>query len=120
MICRRPFDCANLEFFISKLRHYGVKGHVLLWIQSNLVNRKQSVTVNNSEQSQYSPSSAGVPSGTVLGLFLYLVYANGLPKIVPNSKMITHADDTTSIGNHPTQSGLLQILEADNTHEFLV
>jgi len=107
------FDCVNHELLITKLHHYGVRGNALLWIKSYLNNRKQSVKVNNSVQSPYTSITAGIPQGSILGPFLYLVFANDLPVATRNSKLIAYADDTTSITKHPNQSGLIQNLTSD-------
>ena len=54
------------------LLHYGIRGVVLRWFQSYLENRKQFVSIGN-VRSDISYISCGVPRGSVLGPFLFLL-----------------------------------------------
>ena len=56
---------------------YGINGNVLRFIQSYLSNRNQRVFVNG-ELSKPLNLQAGVPQGSVLGTFLFIVYVNDI------------------------------------------
>ena len=76
---------------LSKLKHYGINEKIWLWIYNFLKKRKQSVVVDG-KQSSLIDVVSGVPQGTVLGPFLFLLHINDLPSVV-SSKVRLFADD---------------------------
>ncbi|GBP40237.1 Probable RNA-directed DNA polymerase from transposon BS [Eumeta japonica] len=91
----QAFDCVYHETLIEKLRHYGVTGRALDLLKSYLSNRVQRVDVNGIKSSG-SIVHMGVPRGSILGPFLFLVYINDLPSIVKDvHEIVLFADDTT-------------------------
>lgn len=91
----KAFDCVHHDILIRKLNHYGVKGHALDLLESYLVDRIQRVDVNG-QRSLGSKISMGVPQGSILGPFLFLVYINDLPHLVKEKHgLVLFADDTS-------------------------
>ena len=71
---------------------HGVGGKMLGWIQNWLLDRKQKVSINGT-YSRWQNVQSGVPQGSVLGPFLFLVYINDIDQGVV-SKLCKFADDT--------------------------
>jgi len=109
----KAFDCVNYELLIDKLNFYGVGGEALQLVKSYLSNRKQSVKINSNVQSSYALVTDGVPQGSILGPFLFLVYANDLPYIVNHLKVISYADDTSCIVKQQTPCDLVKNVSCD-------
>ena len=93
---KKAFDTVDHKILLEKLDYYGIRGVAKNWFESNLSNRKQSVTLNGSDSS-LKPISTGVPQGSVLGPVFFLVYINDLRKCVKYSKVYHFADDTNML-----------------------
>jgi len=73
----RAFDVVNHSILLAKLYRYGFRSTCFNLIQSYLQHRKQYVSVND-QKSKYSILTKGVPQGSIIGPFLFLVFANDL------------------------------------------
>ena len=93
---RKAFDSVNHKILLDKLEHNGVRGQTLQLFTSYLSNRMQYISVNDNHCSSMIPVTCGVPQGSILGPFLFLVYINDLPTCT-DSKMILYADDAVLI-----------------------
>jgi hypothetical protein len=87
----KAFDTVPHKKLLHKLQHYGIKGPVLKWIQSFLINRTMKVVLEG-ESSDEAAVESGVPQGTVLGPLLFLCHINDLPTSVKSTVRL-FADD---------------------------
>ena len=69
----KAFDCVSHQCIVFKLKAYGISGNVLNWIMDFLSNTQQGVNVNGSCSDQ-SNNISGVPQGSMLGPFLFIMY----------------------------------------------
>ena len=87
----KAFDKAAHHYLLDILENYSVRGNLLKWIASFLLNHKQRVVVDG-EHLNWVRMESEVPQGTVLGPILFLTNINGLPNAV-KSKLRLFADD---------------------------
>ena len=78
------------------MNRYGIRGHALNLIKSYLIDRKQTVKINET-QSSYQTVAAGVPHGTILGPLLFILYINELLLAIPEESIFSNADDMAII-----------------------
>ena len=102
----KAFDCLNHEILISKLRFYGIQNSALTLIQSYLQNRKQFVQ-SEDLKSDTANLDTGVPQGSILGPFLFLVFMNDFHHSTSRFQMVNYADDTTLLSNISSFSSVL-------------
>ena len=81
------------EGLLRKLKSYGFSGCLLEWFKSYLSDRQQRVIIEG-YQSNYKSMGAGVPQGSVLGPFLFILFINDIAsEVSANIKLF--ADDTS-------------------------
>ena len=91
---KKAFDLVDHDILLTKLGIYGMKNEPLSWFKSYLSQRQQQVSINNTKSS-FRPVSCGVPQGSILGPFLFLLFINDLPLYTSNVSTDMYADDTT-------------------------
>ena len=75
---QKPLIKSGVLVFYSKLQAYGVEGRLLALLKDYLHNCKQRV-VWNDEMSDWRKINSGVPQGSVLGSYLFLIFVKDLP-----------------------------------------
>ncbi|KAF8781959.1 putative RNA-directed DNA polymerase like protein [Argiope bruennichi] len=87
------FDCVWRHKLVHIAHEVGIEGHALVWINDFLRNRHFSVRFNG-ELSKTHRTYAGVPQGSVLSPFLFLLYMNTIDAYIHKStKIARYADD---------------------------
>ncbi len=88
----KAFDKLPHSKILESLEAYRIEGPLLNWLKAFLSDRSQSVVYNNC-QSQRVDVPSGVPQGSVLGPFCFLVVINRLPIVIKNATIKLFADD---------------------------
>ena len=89
---QKAFDKVPHNRLIGKLQSYGISEDITEWVKSFLNERKQKVIINGKE-SDWKDVTSGIPQGSVLGPFLFVIYINDLPDNV-DSPTYLFADNT--------------------------
>ena len=87
----KAFDKVPHRRLLNKLKHYGITGNLVKWIEQWLTKRNQQVTLEN-HVSNKLPVKSGVPQGTVLGPLMFLLYINDIDENI-SSTVRLFADD---------------------------
>ena len=89
----KAFDKVWHRGLLHKLKKYGINGNLHKWFESYVCNRRQRV-INEGSRSTWMTTTAGVPQGSVLGPYLFLLYINDIVEKI-NTNIRLFADDTS-------------------------
>lgn len=91
---RKAFDSVNHKLLIHKLEKIGFNNKALQLLQSFLDNRFQYVEING-VKSERKRTNTGVPQGSILGPFLFIIFVNDLFNLKTKGVIQLFADDAT-------------------------
>ena len=77
---KKTCDTVDHHILLKKLAAYGIRGHIIKWVEGYLCDRSQYVIYNN-EYSETHPNKSGVPQGSILGPLLFIIYMNDICNI---------------------------------------
>ena len=89
----KAFDTVSHSVLLSKLSAYGIYGREKELFSDYLFNRWQYVQ-HNSSISTSKPVYTGVPQGSILGPWLFILHFNDAQQQLIRCKIITYADGT--------------------------
>ena len=90
---KKAFDLIDHRILLEKLKNFDMPEWVRLWIEDFLTDRHQRVKLSQDCFSEWGRAPAGVPQGTKLGLWLFVVMINDLQ--VQGVDLWKYVDDTT-------------------------
>ena len=85
------FDSIDHTFLLEKLKKHGIRKNIN-WFRSYLSGRQQRV-IHNGKLSEPKLVKSGVPQGSVLGPFLFILFANDISNFTGNGQINCYADD---------------------------
>ena len=89
---QKAFDTVDLDILLMKIDTLGFSQEVIRWFCSFQSDRRQLVDVSGTLSSS-AAISCGVPQGSILGSFLFLIYVHDMSGAV-NHKLLLYADDS--------------------------
>ena len=107
---RKAFDAVPHNELLHKLWWLGIHGRLWLWLRAYLLDRSQSVRINQAI-SQLLPVISRVPQGNVLGPLIFTIYINDFPEVLQHVTAYLLADDAKCIYPSHTPSDQIAFQE---------
>lgn len=89
---QKAFDTVPHRRLLSKIKSYGFNKSMVDWIEDFITGRTQRVRIDG-EVSDEETVISGIPQGSVLGPFFFLVFINDMPELV-KAMLYLFADDS--------------------------
>ena len=117
----KAFDTVDHSILLQKLDHYGIRYQMNDWFKSYLTNRTQFVSFKKCNSS-ITQILFGVPQGSILGPFLFLIFINDFVHCSSNIKFTLFADDTNIHLAGPDIKSLIETAnnELGHVHNWLM
>jgi hypothetical protein len=89
---KRAFETVDRRLLLKKLELYGCSDSVIKWFASYLTNRFQRTKFDD-KFSEFLPTHIGIPQGSTLSCFLFLIFINDLYNVLEHTHLKLFADD---------------------------
>ena len=109
---RKGFDSIDHAILLMKLKSYGITGVGYDRFKSYLTARNQQTFVNGFPSTK-KEIICGIPQGSILGPFLFLIYINDLPNCLESTVPGLYADDTQIFASSHDTKDLIEKLNSD-------
>ena len=109
-------DSINHGILLNKMKkRFGISSIELKWFESYLSNREQQCSINEQLSSEKT-ITCGVPQGSILGPYLFLLYITDLPESLSSTTPCIYADDTQIFSSSCDANELVIKLNSDLAH----
>ena len=96
---------------IAKLRVYGFGKTSTEHLKNYLIHRKRKIKVNKTFRN-WTNILPGVPQGSILGPLLFNVFLYDLFLFIPNTKLVSYADNNTSFAMGSSELELIDEIKS--------